>query len=84
MISEGEFNMLVIEIKSLTKVYSNGEAKVEASASDKSTLLHLLGGVDKATSGEVIINDKKYIDELLRLLGLENRKNHYPSQLSGG
>lgn len=28
--------------------------------------------------------DKKYINELLRILGLEERKNNYPSQLSGG
>lgn len=28
--------------------------------------------------------DKKYMNELLRILGLEERKNHYPSQLSGG
>lgn len=26
--------------------------------SDKSTLLHILGGVDKPTSGDVIIDDK--------------------------
>lgn len=28
--------------------------------------------------------DKKYMNELLRILGLEERKNYYPSQLSGG
>lgn len=28
--------------------------------------------------------DKKYMNELLRILGLEARKNNYPSQLSGG
>ena len=28
--------------------------------------------------------DKKYTNELLRKLGLEERKNNYPSQLSGG
>ena len=28
--------------------------------------------------------DKKYMNELLRRLGLEERKNNYPSQLSGG
>lgn len=28
--------------------------------------------------------DKKYMNELLRILGLEERKNNYPSQLSGG
>lgn len=28
--------------------------------------------------------DKKYLNELLSVLGLENRRNHLPSQLSGG
>lgn len=28
--------------------------------------------------------DNKYMNELLRILGLEERKNNYPSQLSGG
>ena len=28
--------------------------------------------------------DKKYMNELLRILGLEERKNNYTSQLSGG
>lgn len=28
--------------------------------------------------------DKKYMDELLKLLGLETRRKHHPSELSGG
>lgn len=28
--------------------------------------------------------DKKYLKEVIKLLGLENRKNHLPSELSGG
>lgn len=28
--------------------------------------------------------DKKYMNELLKLLGLEERRNHHPSELSGG
>ena len=102
--------------------------------SGKSTLLHLIGGVDRPTSGKVFIdgkdiykfnydelaifrrrqvgliyqfynlipilnveenitlplsldnrevNDEK-LKELLRLLGLENRKTHLPNELSGG
>lgn len=127
------------EVKALKNIDLNIEqgefvAIVGPSGSGKSTLLHLLGGVDKPSSGEVIIKgesiyklkekelsilrrrklgfvfqffnlipvltaeeniempvlldngkiDKNYMNELLKLLGLEERRNHHPSELSGG
>lgn len=109
-------------------------AIVGASGGGKSTLLHMLGGLDIPTSGKVLINgkdiykmsdeersifrrrsigfifqffnllpiltakenielaasldgaevDSKMIEELVRVLGLKERLNHFPNQLSGG
>ena len=127
------------EVKALDNIsfsVNKGEfiAIVGASGSGKSTLLHLIGGVDKPSSGKVYIDgkdiyslskdeiaifrrneigliyqfynlipilnvkenitlpcdlegkkvDEKRLDEIIQMLGLENRKEHLPNELSGG
>ncbi|CDE37873.1 aBC-type antimicrobial peptide transport system ATPase component [Mycoplasma sp. CAG:472] len=126
----------VVALDNVSFTVEKGEfvSIVGASGSGKSTLLHLIGGVDRPTSGKVFINDediyklnnddlaifrrrqigliyqfynlipilnvienislpleldgrkpdKKDLNEMIELLGLENRKSHLPSQLSGG
>jgi putative ABC transport system ATP-binding protein len=123
-------------LKGVDLTINKGEfvAIVGASGSGKSTMLHLLGGLDKPTDGKVIIDgediysykeerlaifrrrkigfvfqffnlipvldveenialpalldndkvDKAYLAEIIKLLGLEDRKYHLPSELSGG
>ncbi|BDR64368.1 ABC transporter ATP-binding protein [Clostridium tetani] len=134
--SYGSGDTKVDALKNINISINEGEfvAVVGASGSGKSTLLHLLGGVDKPTSGKVIVDgadiyalsekelavfrrrkigfifqfynlipvltaeenitlpilldnkkvDKKYEEELINILGLQNRRNHLPSELSGG
>lgn len=132
----GKDSTQVIALDNVSFSVEKGEfvAIVGASGSGKSTLLHLIGGVDRPTSGKVYIdgedifnfNDdklaifrrrqigliyqfynlipilnveenitlplaldnrkvkKETLDEMLRLLGLEKRRNHLPNELSGG
>lgn len=132
----GKDTTKVVALDNVSFSVEKGEfvAIVGASGSGKSTLLHLLGGVDRPTSGKVYIDgkdiydfnddklaifrrrqvgliyqfynlipilnveenitlplsldnrevDSKRLDEMLNLLGLQNRKDHLPNELSGG
>lgn len=132
----GKKDTEVVALDNVSFSVNKGEfvAIIGASGSGKSTLLHLIGGVDKPTSGKVHIDgtdiyslsndklaifrrrqvgliyqfynlipilnvkenmtlpcdldgqkpDEKYFNELIYILGLENRINHLPNQLSGG
>lgn len=134
--SYGKGETKVDALKNINLSINKGEfvAIVGPSGSGKSTLLHLMGGVDRPTSGKVFINDvdiyslkekdlsifrrrnvgliyqfynlipvlsakenillpaeldnrkidKKYLDDLLKTLGLKERENHLPNELSGG
>ncbi len=132
----GDKNNNVVALDNVSFSVNKGEfvAIVGASGSGKSTLLHLLGGVDKPTSGTVYVDgkdiyklnddnlaifrrrqvgliyqfynlipilnaeenitlpleldnrkvNKKDVDELLEVLGMEKRRKHLPNELSGG
>lgn len=132
----GKGDTKVVALDKVSFSVEQGEfvAIVGASGSGKSTLLHLLGGVDRPTSGKVFVGgkniyeldddklaifrrrevgliyqfynlipilnveenitlpldldnrktDPEKLKNLIKLLGLENRKNHLPNELSGG
>ena len=132
----GEKSTLVKALDDVSFNVNEGEfvAIVGSSGSGKSTLLHILGAVDRPTSGSVFVGDVnvfkqkdedlavfrrrkvgliyqfynlipilnveenitlpleldgRHVDEnslndILKLLGLENRKKHLPNELSGG
>ncbi|MFM1515353.1 ABC transporter ATP-binding protein [Helcococcus ovis] len=132
----GKGDTFVHPVNNVNLEVEEGEfvAVVGASGGGKSTLLHLLGGLDIPTSGTVYLNgkdiyamrnderaifrrrnigfvfqffnlipvltaeeniklptsldnieiDKEMFDEIIKQLGLTDRLNHFPSQLSGG
>lgn len=131
---KGENKVTALDNVSFTVNKGEFVAIVGASGSGKSTLLHLIGGVDRTTSGKVFIDgkdiykfnddelaifrrrqvgliyqfynlipilnveenitlplkldnkniDKQRLDELIKVLGLEERRTHLPNELSGG
>ena len=132
----GKDTTKVVALDHVSFTVEKGEfvAIVGASGSGKSTLLHLIGGVDRPTSGKVYIDgkdifkfnddklaifrrrqvgliyqfynlipilnveenitlplsldnreiDKEKLNDMLKLLGLQNRRMHLPNELSGG
>ena len=132
----GKDTTKVVALDHISFSVEKGEfvAIVGASGSGKSTLLHLIGGVDRPSSGKVFIDgkdifnfdadklaifrrrqvgliyqfynlipilnveenitlplsldnrevDKEKLNDMLKLLGLQNRRTHLPNELSGG
>ena len=132
----GKNTTKVVALDHVSFTVEKGEfvAIIGASGSGKSTLLHLIGGVDRPTSGKVYIDgedifaldddklaifrrrqigliyqfynlipilnveeniflplaldnrppNKEELNDILKLLGLYERRNHLPNELSGG
>ena len=132
----GEGNTRVWALDDVNLTVNKGEivAVVGASGYGKSTLLHVMGGVDTPNEGNVIVDgkditrltdeemsvfrrrkigfvfqayhlipvltveenikmpilldhrkpDRDYIDHIIEMLGLKDRRKHLPNQLSGG
>lgn len=131
---EGDTRVWGLDDVSLTIDKGEIVSIVGASGLGKSTLLHVMGGVDTPNSGNVIVDgrdittlsdeemsvfrrrkigfvfqsyhlipvltveeninmpilldhrkpDREYIDHVIEMLGIKDRKKHLPSQLSGG
>ena len=131
---KGESRVDALQNLSLSVQKGEFVAIVGQSGSGKSTLLHLIGGVDRPSSGEIYVDGKSVytknqeelaifrrrqvgliyqfhnliptlnvvenitlpvlmdrrkvneerLNELLEMLGLEDRRTHLPNQLSGG
>ena len=75
--SYGKGEAKVDALKNINLSIKKGEfiAIVGPSGSGKSTLLHLLGGVDKQTSGHVFINDINIYDLKEKDLAIFRRRN---------
>ncbi|MGL5347945.1 MAG: ABC transporter ATP-binding protein [Peptostreptococcaceae bacterium] len=75
--SYGKDEAKVDALKDVNLTINKGEfvAIVGPSGSGKSTLLHLLGGVDKPTSGDVYINDVNIYELKTKDLAIFRRRN---------
>jgi len=73
--SEGKLHVDVLKGIDLSVNKNEMIAIVGASGSGKSTLLHCLGGLDKPTSGEVIVNGKNINQLSQKACG--KLRNHY-------
>lgn len=73
----GKGDTKVDALKDINMTVNKGEfvAIVGPSGSGKSTLLHLLGGVDKPTSGEVYVNDVNIYNLNTKDLAIFRRRN---------
>ncbi|MGF0039612.1 ABC transporter ATP-binding protein [Peptoniphilaceae bacterium SGI.131] len=73
----GKDSTMVHAVKDVNLSINEGEfvAIVGASGGGKSTLLHLLGGLDKPTSGKVFINGKDIYDMKNDELAIFRRRN---------
>lgn len=130
----GDTRVWALDDVNLTVQKGESLAVVGASGSGKSTMLHVMGGVDTVTNGKVIVDDRdittlkdeemsvfrrrkigfvfqsyhlipvltveeniqmpilldhkkpdrEYIDHIIEMLGLKDRRKHLPNQLSGG
>lgn len=73
--SDGKLNVNVLSGVDLKIGVGETIAIIGRSGSGKSSLLHLLGGLDQPTSGEVILAGKNYKDlEEVDICALRNRK----------
>ena len=73
----GKGNTTVTALGGITLTVKKGEfvAIVGASGSGKSTLMHLLGGVDRPTTGHIVVDGHNLLDKNESELAIFRRRN---------